>query len=616
VARGDVSFRECRAAGRTAIAAEFGRAVANSLRPRTIGIVRTRAPVAIQLYAAALDGRLVWHGTDSFALLRRPADRTVKGGGHSLLRFADRQWHLLVVVAQFVAFVVSVLVLVALRGVLGGNAVFTIALLLELVYLVMILADQVWMLGRLVWRGVHSLTRRPTPDRVAAEILPYEHWSLVLVHQAAPARADELLAGVARRFTLLAPEETALVCLRDGVTTAPMREKVARWADGLTAFGDDPEVSVWFAGRPGAQPNRIAETGTFLFLYLGAVVAAILAIASLVPGWERAACQGPGCADRPVTYARAVRWLAQRLLWTDPPHLTPGTFRAWLVGMMVSGFTPVGVAVAIMATRQYARYRRALAEPLRNALAVASQRSVVLVLVATPVERAAVLAAVREVTGKEPVRDARGHPVFQLGTLGNSTVLLAQTGPGSTGPVSAAASVPELIEQRKPDYVISTGICFGLHKGEQETGDVIVSRQLRLVGPRKVTETDEGRPAIHVRSDFVTAGPRLYNLFASADPPDGVRVHVGTLLTWDVLVDLKSLRDELVTLDPEALGCEMEGAGVYTAARRAGIDWIVVKGISDWGYQKTDEEQQKAATNAARLVTEVIRTSHLDARGG
>ena len=81
-------------------------------------------------------------------------------------------------------------------------------------------------------------------------------------------------------------------------------------------------------------------------------------------------------------------------------------------------------------------------------------------------------------------------------------------------------------------------------------------------------------------------------------------------------MDLKSVRDELMTLDPEALGCEMEGAGVYTAARRAGIDWIVVKGISDWGFQKTDEEQQRAATNAARLVTEVIRTSHLDARGG
>jgi nucleoside phosphorylase len=613
VASGDVSFPECRAAARAGAAAEFGRPVVNLLRPRTIGIVRTRAPLAFQLYLASLDGRLVWRGSDSFAMLRRPADRRVKGSGHGLLWFADHQWHLVVLVVQFVTVVVGVLTLVALRGVIGRGGVFAVAVSLELVLLVVILVDQLWMLGRLVWRGCRSLVGgRPSPGRVAAELLPNEHWSLVMFHQADPARADELLADVARRFTRLAPDDTTLVCLRDGVTTAPMREKVARWADGLTVFGDDPEVNLWFAGRPDAKPNRIVETGSFFFLYLGGVVGVILAMAFLVPGWERAACPGPGCEGHPVTFALAVRWLAQRLLWSDPPHLTPVTLRAWIIGMMVSGLTPISVGVAFLAGWQYARYRRSLAEPIREAFAIARQRSVVLMVVSTPVERAAVLAAVRAVTGKEPVRDSRGYPVFQLGTLGNSNVVLAQTGPGSTGPVSAGASVPELIAQWKADYVISTGICFGLRMGEQETGDIIVSRQLRLVGPRKVTETDDGRPAIRIRGDFVTAGHRLYNYFASADPPEGVQVHVGALLTWDVLVDLKSVRDELVTLDPEALGCEMEGAGVYTAAHRAGIDWIVVKGISDWGFHKTDEEQRKAATNAARFVVEVVRSSHLE----
>lgn len=50
----------------------------------------------------------------------------------------------------------------------------------------------------------------------------------------------------------------------------------------------------------------------------------------------------------------------------------------------------------------------------------------------------------------------------------------------------------------------------------------------------------------------------------------------------------------------------MEGYGVYVSAQKAGVDWIVVKAICDWGHNKNHAEkdawQQLAAKNAARVV--------------
>ena len=59
-------------------------------------------------------------------------------------------------------------------------------------------------------------------------------------------------------------------------------------------------------------------------------------------------------------------------------------------------------------------------------------------------------------------------------------------------------------------------------------------------------------------------------------------------------------------LAPEAIGLEMEGAGLYSAANKRKVDWIIVKGISDWGFNKSDRWQQLAATNAAEFVKHTL----------
>lgn len=83
-------------------------------------------------------------------------------------------------------------------------------------------------------------------------------------------------------------------------------------------------------------------------------------------------------------------------------------------------------------------------------------------------------------------------------------------------------------------------------------------------------------------------------------------VHFGPALSLNTLVNSAEERARLRALDEEAIAGEMEAAGLYAAAEQAKRDWILVKGISDWGIGKTDEHQALAARHAADLVADLI----------
>jgi nucleoside phosphorylase len=83
-----------------------------------------------------------------------------------------------------------------------------------------------------------------------------------------------------------------------------------------------------------------------------------------------------------------------------------------------------------------------------------------------------------------------------------------------------------------------------------------------------------------------------------------------------VLVDSVSLRQALKARYPDAEGGEMEGAGVYASSVRVGTEWIVVKGICDWGWNKKWDAQELAAANAATLVLDLIAARAFAPRPG
>ncbi len=163
-----------------------------------------------------------------------------------------------------------------------------------------------------------------------------------------------------------------------------------------------------------------------------------------------------------------------------------------------------------------------------------------------------------------------------------------------------------------PSAVIMVGIAFGRDEQKQTIGDILVSQQLCLYELTRV-----GKDTRILRGDKPHATSWLVDLFKSASLLwNGPRVLFGVVMTGDKLVDNLEFRDQLYTLEPEAIGGEMEGAGLYVACHEKKVDWILVKAICDWGNgNKTYDNvarQQTAAQNAAAFVLHALQSVPVD----
>lgn len=77
-------------------------------------------------------------------------------------------------------------------------------------------------------------------------------------------------------------------------------------------------------------------------------------------------------------------------------------------------------------------------------------------------------------------------------------------------------------------------------------------------------------------------------------------VELGLIISGNTLSDSKSFIEELINSFPDAIGGEMEGSGLQSSCHRDSKEWIIIKGICDWGYDKqhpNKERDQQVAIN-------------------
>ena len=235
----------------------------------------------------------------------------------------------------------------------------------------------------------------------------------------------------------------------------------------------------------------------------------------------------------------------------------------------------------------------------------------VLLVTVTKIETRAVFQAFRDLTGTDPQPQAIGDKTYHdLGTVNATHVWLAQPemGAGSLG--AAQQTVQKGIEALEPSAVVMVGIAFGVDPETQKIGDILVAKQLLLYEPQRV-----GAKVTLARGVRTDCSPRLLDRCRNAKLRwKEASVHFGVVLSGEKLVDNLALRKKLVKFEPEAIGGEMEGAGLYGAARNAKVDWILVKAVCDWADgNKNDDAQPRAARNAAAFVLHVLQ---LGAWGG
>ena len=233
----------------------------------------------------------------------------------------------------------------------------------------------------------------------------------------------------------------------------------------------------------------------------------------------------------------------------------------------------------------------------------------VLLITATEVEARAILA---HFPTKIP-RFLGKRAYYDLGIIGGAQTFMAQSEMGSDGLSGSRFTVDDGINALSPSAVIMVGIAFGLNEEEHHIGDILVSRQLVAYDNQRIGRSADGKLAIHPRGDRVSAPTWLLDRFKTGRNtwPTPPYVHFGLILSGSKLIANQDFRDQLRQIESEAIGGEMEGVGLYEAAQRHNVGWLLIKAICDWAdsNKAVDKEkrQKEAAENAARFTLHVIQ---------
>ena len=211
--------------------------------------------------------------------------------------------------------------------------------------------------------------------------------------------------------------------------------------------------------------------------------------------------------------------------------------------------------------------------------------------------------------GKSPAQVTKGGLTYSdLGVHGGCQIVHTVCEMGASGIGASQQRTGDAIVHWQPKAVIALGIAFGLDETKQTIGDVLVSTQIQDYELGRKNEDGTLTP----RADKPSSADTLCNRFRQINTgeirltKDWPKVRFGLILSGQKLVDNLDYRESLKALFTEAIGGEMEGVGLYVSASKAKVDWIVIKGICDWGHSKNqgnkDTWQKLAAQNAARVL--------------
>ena len=155
--------------------------------------------------------------------------------------------------------------------------------------------------------------------------------------------------------------------------------------------------------------------------------------------------------------------------------------------------------------------------------------------------------------------------------------------------------------------IFSVGVACGV-KEKNNMLDVLVSKTVTFYGIAR-HGTKKGKPEIISReiANLLTSEFLLQHF---NNPPEWPTINsktaarltkkpkkrTGLLLSGNYLVDDKEFKDELLTtFAKEAIGIEMEGAGLYHDYRSHNYEILIVKAVCDFGDGKKNKDYQPTA---------------------
>lgn len=209
----------------------------------------------------------------------------------------------------------------------------------------------------------------------------------------------------------------------------------------------------------------------------------------------------------------------------------------------------------------------------------------------------------------------RVNTYWIYGPIGGTVVAHVRCGMGSSGQGGSTLTTIDAIRELHPAAVLGVGVAFGIDESKQPIGRLLLSERLTEYEKSRVGTDELGHMLTLSRGPSTEASPRLLSRFRDARLGGiGIEPEAGEMLSGEKLVDNPQFKAALLDRFPEAIGGEMEGAGVQAASGREQTEWLVVKAVCDYAREKGADKTRRqllAASCAARAVLHVLEQGGL-----
>ena len=172
------------------------------------------------------------------------------------------------------------------------------------------------------------------------------------------------------------------------------------------------------------------------------------------------------------------------------------------------------------------------------------------------------------------------------GHVGGNEVVLWQCG---IGKVNAAVGVMRLLQEHRPDCIISTGLAGGIDPS-LEVMDVVVGIQTVYhdvwCGMGNAYGQVQGMP------ERFDADPMLLQCASTIAGDGGLHVKEGLICTGDQFITDKEALQRIKSRFPEGLACEMESAAIAHTCFINRVPFLSIRTISDTPGNTDNHQQQ------------------------
>jgi len=211
----------------------------------------------------------------------------------------------------------------------------------------------------------------------------------------------------------------------------------------------------------------------------------------------------------------------------------------------------------------------------------------------------------------EIIKTYSGDNTFYCGLYGLYSCAIVKTNQmGAILSGAAFQTTNESIAVIEPKAVIMGGIALGKSSNKQKLGDILVSKSIVYYEQTRVNEGggfDYRGPKPEASRFLINRlTQEALHQYSFNDVVKTSNVLSGPLLTGEKLIDDAGFKAVLFEQFPDAIGGEMEAAGIYAACHNKSIPWIIVKSICDWADGNKDKTFQ---AEAAHIVFSFIHKS-------